>query len=107
MEEKPRFSAKRIISAASGCVVLAALVGTIFTLDDRWAKAAEVKRVELRLDQKILNDRIDRLQERIWKLEDRYGGPAKIRDPAVLEEYRKLNRDKNEAEGQLNLPKSK
>jgi len=48
-------------------------------VDNRYCKAIEVDdvKVELqlvsdRLDQKILNDRINQIQERIWLLQDRY-----------------------------------
>lgn len=43
-----------------------------FAIDAHYAKAEEVKKIELRLEQKIIADRSDKLQERIWKYEDRY-----------------------------------
>lgn len=43
-----------------------------FVIDSNYAKATEFKKLELRLEQKIVADRSDKLQERIWKLEDRY-----------------------------------
>jgi hypothetical protein len=75
-------------------IALTTLVGTAFTVDNRYAKDEQVKqveqqvqKVEKRLDKKILKDRANALQERIWKLEDRYNG-KKI-PSAVKEELRK------------------
>ena len=75
-------------------IALTTLVGTAFTVDNRYAKDDQVKqveqqvqKVEKRLDKKILKDRANALQERIWKLEDRYNG-KKI-PAAVKEELRK------------------
>ena len=76
-------------------ITISTLVGTAFTVDNRYAKDQQVKQVEQkvkqvekRLDKKILKDRANALQERIWKLEDRYNG-KKI-PTAVKEELRKL-----------------
>ena len=75
-------------------ITISTLVGTAFTVDNRYAKNEQVKqveqqvqKVEKRLDKKILKDRANALQERIWKLEDRYNG-KKI-PAAVKEELRK------------------
>ena len=75
-------------------IALTTLVGTAFTVDNRYAKDQQVKKVEQkvekvekRLDKKILKDRANALQERIWKLEDRYNG-KKI-PTTIKEELRK------------------
>ena len=49
------------------------MFGLAFSLDSYVAKAKDLRQVEVRLDQKIVQDRIDFLQGQIWKLEDRYG----------------------------------
>lgn len=90
---------KKIIGMVSCLVILAGGVGVIIGFDARYAKAIEVQRVEQRQNQHILSDRIDRLQERIWKLEDRYRG--KEMDPFSLEEYRRLIQDKQKSEKEL------
>ena len=76
-------------------IALTTLVGTAFTVDNRYAKDEQVKqveqqvqKVEKRLDKKILKDRANALQERIWKLEDRY--EKKKMPKTVQEELRKL-----------------
>ena len=64
-------------------VAITTLLGTAFTVDNRYAKQTQttakidsveqtIQKVEQRLDKKILKDRADVLQERIWKYEDRY-----------------------------------
>jgi gas vesicle protein len=65
-------------------------MGTAFSVDGRYAKVDDiqqvqekVKKVETRLDNKILKDRANLIQERIWKYEDRYEGrttPDTIKD---------------------------
>jgi len=69
---------KTIVALAIGCITL---MGTAFSVDGRYAKADDiqqvqekVKKVETRLDNKILKDRANLIQERIWKYEDRYEG---------------------------------
>jgi predicted nucleic acid-binding Zn-ribbon protein len=84
-------------------ISLGVILGAIFTymsnLDSRYAKAKEIheysqqlQSLSKRLDQKIMDDRAYSLQERIWRLEDRYGNindmPEDIRNI-----YRELNRD--------------
>ena len=76
-------------------ITISTLVGTAFTVDNRYAKNEQVKqveqqvqKVEKRLDKKILKDRANALQERVWKLEDRY--EKKKMPKTVQEELRKL-----------------
>jgi len=76
-------------------IALSTVVGTAFTVDNRYAKEKQVKKVEQkvqkvekRLDKKILKDRANALQERVWKLEDRY--EKKKMPKTVQEELRKL-----------------
>lgn len=78
-------------------IALAAVAGIVSKLDDRWAKAAQVKQLEMRLDQKIDADRINQIQQRIWILEDRYKSPDKM-PQSVREEYRVLRDEKDRLE---------
>jgi len=82
-----------IVSIITGLVAIIA-IGT--RVDSRWAKADDVEivmmqqqQLSMRLDRKILEDSAQGIQNRIWKLEDRYGTIDKM--PAVVrEEYRQL-----------------
>lgn len=58
-----------------------------------FAKADDLKLVEMRLDQKIVSDQIQQTQSRVWQLEDRNQGKpcSEWKNPDEKNEYRKLN----------------
>lgn len=85
-------------------LTISGVVGVIYSLDGRWAKAEEVVLLAQRLDMKILGDKADRLQSRIWAIEDRHGSPNKIKDPVVLQEYREILREIKDINNQLRKP---
>ena len=62
---------KRALMIFALVTSIAAVVGIGATLDGRYAKAAVVSQVSERLEQKIIQDRMDRIQERLWNIEDR------------------------------------
>ncbi|MBI5599652.1 MAG: hypothetical protein HY890_07950 [Deltaproteobacteria bacterium] len=70
--------------------------GTYSYLDSKFAKAADMKRIEQRLDGKILEDRVSDIQKRLWTLEERYY--KKDMPESVKEEYRNLKEEKNKLE---------
>jgi hypothetical protein len=87
-------------------IAISSLLGTAFTIDSRYAKQSEVVKVEekvikieKRLDIKILKDRADMLQERIWKYEDRY--EEKTMSDSVKELVRDLQKELDEITKQL------
>jgi len=105
-----------------GIVVITA----IFQLDERWneescisAYAQDVKangekieeltvaasKISKRLDQKILEDQSNNLQNRMWKLEDRYGQPAQM-TPEQREIYRNLQLDKKKVDDRIKALKN-
>ena len=73
-----------------GIIGMITITGTVFTIDSRYAKQdqveiikEEIRVVDKRLDLKIMKDRADYLQERIWKMEDRYEDreiPKEVKD---------------------------
>ena len=96
-------------------IVLGIIVAviTIFTatvkLDGRWAKAKdfnelniELKHTQTRLEQKIQEDRSYNIQERLWKLEDRYGYNEEEMPPEIRDQYRRLKDDKDKIDKELN-----
>lgn len=100
---------KKITAITVIIISLSAVTGLVFKLDGRWAKAGTVKLLSMRLDIKILEDRLSALQERIWKLEDRYPGihrefihgtpsPTPV---SVKEEYRDLKKKISELKKQI------
>ena len=78
-----------------------AIVLTTLGFEARYAKSAYVVQVEQRLDQKITQDRVDNIQNRIWKLEDRYGLECVDCPPVVKDEYRELQKEKEQLENKL------
>ena len=73
--------------------ILSIAFGAYFFIDSRYALAESVKQVEQRLDYKITSDQANEIQNRLWKLDDRYGKPEKMPE-AVKEEYRDLKEKK-------------
>jgi len=79
------------------------LVGAMFALDGRYAKTEEistikdyVQQVDKRLEVKILKDRANAIQERMWKIEDRYGMEVAKMSEEVREQYRELKKEYDE-----------
>lgn len=88
------------ISVILGIVIaLGTIVSFCFAVNSIYAKQSYVKNLEQRLDYKIKQDRYNTLQERIWKLEDRYHN--KEMPISVKEEIRKLREEKNILEKKL------
>lgn len=76
-----------IQTAIAVCTLIAIVLGGMAY----FAKADDLRMVELRLDQKITNDQIMQLQNRLWQLEDRHDAKKCDEWPqSVKEEHRKL-----------------
>ena len=90
-----KFNLKTTSAILVSVLTISSVVTLLFNLDGRWAKAAELKKVQYRLEQKIQQDRIDALQERLWKYDDRY---EKVTDMPqhAKDEYRELKKEKAE-----------
>ena len=81
---------------------IATILSSAFFIDARYAQSAEVQLIEQRLDQKIIQDRADNLQQRIWKLEDRFGSESKMKQE-IKDEYRQLKEDVQKLKQKLNV----
>lgn len=77
-------------------IAICILVGICLSAIAYFASAKDVEQIAMRLDQKITNDQIIAIQQRMWQIEDRYPGqrdcstwrgPSADRD---REEYRRL-----------------
>ena len=89
------------------------LVGAMFALDSRYAKTEEistikdyVQQIDKRLDIKILKDRANALQERMWKIEDRYGMEVAEMSEEVRDQYRELKKEYDEIMQKIKKDKS-
>ena len=86
---------------ASSVASLAALVTSLYSgavwIDDRYANKDDVRLIELRLEQKIQQDRVQQIQQRIWQIEDRYRD--KLQRPENSDAYNEYRKLKDELEG--------
>ena len=85
------------IIAIVGVVSLA--FGTYFFFEKRYALAEELVKTNQRLEQKIDQDRLNNIQDRLWRMEDR----LQDRKPTELEkeEIRKLQVEKEQLDKSL------
>lgn len=83
----------KIISVLGALIVFGTLFGASYFLEDRYASAKDLDLIAMRLEQKIQQDRSSSLQQRIWKLEDRYEGEM---PSEIYEEYRIMKEDKKQ-----------
>jgi len=85
----------------TGLVTSIAAVGTLgYKLDARYAKAASLHLTAMRLDQKILQDKIDWIENKLQALHDKYG-PEYNMPEDVKAWYRNLKRQLRNARDQL------
>ena len=77
---------KKILAIAGAILTIGSLIGMAIAVDSRYARTEYVAQIEYRLDQKIVQDRAAMLQERMWRLEDRYG----VDKARFMDEYRRL-----------------
>ena len=61
-----------IASVVALLTIIGAAFSGFFFLDARFAKCADVKAVERRLDYKIENDKLMGMRARQWQLQDKY-----------------------------------
>ncbi len=83
--------------------MIGVIFGGYFYIDYRYALAEELEKTKFRLEQKILMDRVNWIQERLWKMEDRH----EERKPTDLEkeEIRKLKLEKDQIEKSMEIKK--
>ncbi len=86
------------------------MVGSAFTIDSRYAKNVDVYElqfdiqvVDQRLNLKLLKDRADALQERIWKYTDRY--EDKVMPETVKEMVRDMQKEYDEIMEEIRIKK--
>lgn len=72
--------------------ILSTAFGAYFFIDTTYAKASAVREVYVMVQEDRLNYRKEKLQERIWSLEDRYKKIDSM-DIATKDEYRKLQKE--------------
>ena len=85
-----------------GLIAVGVLTWMIFGGITYFAKAGDLKLVEMRLEQKIVNDQIIQIKQKMWQLEDRNKGTdcTKWKDEKDRKEYRELNQTLDELKKQ-------
>lgn len=96
---------KQVENILTIIALLTAFSGGYFYIDRTYAREQEVRQLENRIDYKIAKDALHDIQDRLWKLEDRY--LKKVMPDTTKEEYRKLQEDKKEIEEELKTYKAK
>ncbi|GAG93593.1 unnamed protein product, partial [marine sediment metagenome] len=84
----------RALSIIVAVVLIVSVTGAAFFLEDRYAKADELKNNEARLTVHIAQDRIQFLQQQVWALEDRCGKDERLMTPDQRTRYRELTTEK-------------
>jgi len=82
---------KKITAICGLITALAGVVTLLFTIDHRFAKSSELKKVKTRLEHKIESDHYQWLEQRSYTLKDRYIN--KPMPQSVKEEIRKIEDD--------------
>ena len=82
-------------SLCSVCVLIGIVFSAYFYLDGTYAKADKVELLALRLEQKIKQDRAQAVQERLWRIEDRYKvtNCESLIDDTARQQCRELRRE--------------
>ena len=100
------------LSKVSASVI--ALVGGLYTggawIEGRYAKVPDVQAVRtaaqftaLRLEEKILTDRVAAIQSRLWRVEDHYHGQMATAPQPVIDDYRHMVTDLAEVQRQIRV----
>ena len=90
---------KKLSTVIAIIIGFCTLTGLGYKYDQRLAKAEDVnmsiQKLSTRLEQKIQDDRLNNIQERMWRLEDRYGKDPSLMPVDARDTYRRLCEEKN------------
>lgn len=96
---------KSVLSILSAVLLVGSFAGTAFFLEDRYAKADEVRNTQQRLTVHIAQDRINFLQQQIWAMEDRVGNDISRMTHDQRQRYREMKTEKARLEQLLRSQK--
>ena len=88
---------KALVGLGSIIAIAGSLGAGFFVVEDRYAKDRDLTLVAVRLDQKILSDRIEQLGSRLWRLEEKYGTGCVNAEPVIKEECQQLKQQLEQA----------
>lgn len=82
--------AKPIVSIAATLAAIGAILGIVFTVDERYAHAGDLKQLTVQMEIQALDQRSTTLKDRVFDLEQKNKTPA---DKASLSRYQGEQRD--------------
>ena len=91
----------KVISIISAIALLASVSLAAFFLEDRYAKADDLKNQNIRLTVHIAQDRIQFLQQQVWAMEDRCGKDEAYMTSDQRARYREMKAEKERLEDRL------
>lgn len=87
------FDFKKVSSYLNILVMLCSLIGGYIAVDAHYAKQEEFRKLEVRFEMKLLNDRLTNVQERIWKLDNSTDALAIAEKKMLQKEYEDLRHE--------------
>ena len=92
---------KQTISIISAVVLIIGVSLGAYFLEDRYAKAADLRNSDIRLTVHVAQDRINFLQQQVWVMEDRCGKDESKMTPDQRTRYREMKYEKARLESIL------
>lgn len=85
----------KLTQSIIGLIAFVSIIFSVyFFIDNKYAKAGEVRQLEQRFEHKITTDALKSTQNRLWQLEDKYGRDIdKVRDSDVRKEMKELREE--------------
>lgn len=74
----------------AGVIAVMTIAGAVYGATELFARKTEVQLIAARLDQKIMGDQAAQIQNRIWRIEDRFGKDCQRCDDDTKKEWRRL-----------------
>jgi translation initiation factor 2 alpha subunit (eIF-2alpha) len=105
---------KKITIILGLIITFSTVIGIGWKLDVRWSQAVAVESLQKqvillsdRFEFKNSKDRLEAIEERMWKLEEVYGENISTFPPLVKEEYKKLKLEAELVKKELDLYNTK
>ena len=83
----------KVTTILGALILVVSITGGADFLEDRYAKAGDLKNQDTRLTVHIAQDRINFLQQQIWAMEDRCGNDPVRMTPDQRQRYREMLSD--------------
>ena len=91
----------KVLSILGAIILVVSVTGAAYFLEDRYAKADDLRDQDVRLTVHVAQDRINFLQQQIWAMEDRCGNDPVRMTPDQRQRYREMLTEKKRLEDRL------